>query len=210
MSDDDLIRYDVLATEALRGVVKKVLGEVAKTGLPGEHHFFITFDTRHPGVRISSALKARYPQEMTIVMQHQFWDLEVHDHAFEIGLSFSGAPERLLVPFSAITGFTDPSVEFSLRFETVSEDTEIMDNDDSHDLAGNNNQAGTASHLKSVPTVSSSSAGSDKKAKSKSKKSPPSDGDDKSEAQDASAKDASDAAKKSAEVVSLDAFRKKP
>jgi hypothetical protein len=82
---EDLIRYDVLAQEALRGLVRKVLTEVAQTGLPGEHHFFITFDTRHPGVRISSRIRARYPTEMTVVLQHQFWDLAVTDSTFEVG-----------------------------------------------------------------------------------------------------------------------------
>jgi len=114
---EDLIRYDILAQDALRGVVRKVLSEVSKTGLPGEHHFFISFHTRAAGVRISSRLLAQYPEEMTIVIQHQYWDLTVTEHAFEIGLSFGGVPERLLVPFTAVKGFFDPSVPFSLQFE---------------------------------------------------------------------------------------------
>ncbi len=114
---DDLIRYDVLAQEALRGLVKKVLAEVAKTGIPGEHHFFITFDTRHPGVRISSRLKGQYPEEMTVVLQHQYWDLTVTDAAFEVGLSFKGVPERLLVPFHAVSSFVDPHASFGLKFD---------------------------------------------------------------------------------------------
>jgi hypothetical protein len=114
---EDLIRYDVLAQEALRGLVRKVLAEVVQTGLPGEHHFFITFDTRHPGVRISSRVKAKYPSEMTVVLQHQFWDLAVTDSTFEVGLSFQGVPERLLVPFRAITAFVDPHVGFGLKFD---------------------------------------------------------------------------------------------
>lgn len=117
----DLIRYDILAQEALRGLVKKVLSEVAQTGLPGEHHFFVTFDTRHPGVRISSRLKAEYPNEMTVVLQHQFWDLAVTDSAFEVGLSFKGVPERLLVPFRAIDSFVDPHAGFSLKFDAGAE-----------------------------------------------------------------------------------------
>ena len=116
---EDLIRYDILAQDALRGVVRKVLSEVAKTGLPGEHHFYITFKTQAPGVRISSRMLAQYPEEMTIVLQHQFWDLAVTEHAFEVGLSFNGVPERLLVPFTAIKGFVDPSVQFGLQFETA-------------------------------------------------------------------------------------------
>ena len=114
---EDLIRYDVLAQEALRGLVRKVLTEVAQTGLPGEHHFFITFDTCHAGVRISPRLKAQYPNEMTVVMQHQFWDLNVTESGFEVGLSFKGIPERLHVPFRAITGFVDPHASFGLKFD---------------------------------------------------------------------------------------------
>jgi hypothetical protein len=117
---EDLIRYDILAQDALRGVVRKVLSEVARTGLPGEHHFFISFATRAPGVRISSRLLAQYPEEMTIVLQHQFWDLTVTEQAFEVGLSFNNVPERLLVPFTAIKGFADPSVQFGLQFELAS------------------------------------------------------------------------------------------
>jgi hypothetical protein len=118
---EDLIRYDILAQDALRGVVRKVLSEVARTGLPGEHHFFISFATRTPGVRISSRLLAQYPEEMTIVLQHQYWDLSATDTAFEVGLSFNDVPERLLVPFAAIKGFADPSVQFGLQFEVVTQ-----------------------------------------------------------------------------------------
>ena len=114
---DDLIRYDVLAQEAMRGVMRKVLSEVEKTGLPGEHHFFVTFLTGAPGVRVSSRLREKYPEQMTIVVQHQYWDLKVSDTGFEIGLSFSDVPERLLVPFAAIKGFYDPSVNFELEFD---------------------------------------------------------------------------------------------
>ncbi len=114
---DDLIRYDILAQDALRGVVRKVLGEVAKTGLPGAHHFYVKFATRAPGVRISSRLLKEYPEEMTIILQHQYWELTVTEHAFEVGLSFHGTAERLLVPFTALRGFFDPSVQFGLTFE---------------------------------------------------------------------------------------------
>ena len=114
---DDIIRYDVLAQDALRGVMRKVLSEVQKTGLPGNHHFFITFVTDAPGVRISSRLREKYPEQMTIVVQHQYWDLKVSETGFEIGLSFSDVPERLLVPFAAIKGFYDPSVNFELEFD---------------------------------------------------------------------------------------------
>ncbi len=116
---EDLIRYDILAQDALRGVIRKVLSEVARTGLPGDHHFFINIATQAPGVRISSRLLAQYPEEITIVLQHQYWDLSVTEQAFEVGLSFNGVPERLLAPFTAIKGFLDPSVQFELRFEVT-------------------------------------------------------------------------------------------
>lgn len=114
---EDLIRYDILAQEALRGVVKKVLSEVVKTGLPGEHHFFISFVTRAPGVRISQRLLEQYDKEMTIVLQNQFWDLKVTETGFEVGLSFDGQRELLGIPYAAIKGFFDPSVQFGLQFD---------------------------------------------------------------------------------------------
>ncbi|MEP4767772.1 MAG: ClpXP protease specificity-enhancing factor SspB [Roseibium sp.] len=114
---EDLLRYDILIQDALRGAVKKILAEVGRTGLPGEHHFYIAFDTNAPGVRISPRLKERYPQEMTVVLQHQFWDLAIGEHAFEVGLSFGGVAEKLLVPYSSIKGFFDPSVQFALEFD---------------------------------------------------------------------------------------------
>ncbi|MGP0091737.1 MAG: SspB family protein [Xanthobacteraceae bacterium] len=118
----DHIRYDLLTQQALRGVVRAVLTDVAKRGLPGEHHFYISFDTNAEGLRLSSRMRAQYPQEMTIVLQHQFWDLIVTEEGFEVGLSFGGVPERLVVPFEAVKSFVDPSVEFGLRFEVVSEE----------------------------------------------------------------------------------------
>lgn len=127
----DHIRYDLLAQEALRSVVRRVLQDVAKTGLPGEHHFYISFDTRAPGVRLSQRMLEKYPEEMTIVLQHQFWDLIVTDTTFEVGLSFGGIPERLLVPFSALKGFFDPSVKFGLQFELAANESEAEESDDS-------------------------------------------------------------------------------
>ncbi len=125
-ASEDLIRYDVMVQQALIGVVRKVLQDAAKHGLPGEHHFYISFRTDAPGVRLSSRLKEKHPDEMTIVLQHQFWDLLVTDHAFEVGLSFGGVPERLLIPFEAMTGFFDPSVQFGLKFAV---DEALADND---------------------------------------------------------------------------------
>src|SRR6478609_7087832 len=114
----DHIRYDVLARDALRGVLRKVLTDAAAHGLPGEHHFFITFVSKAEGVKLSQRLLAQYPEEMTIILQHQFWDLIVLEDRFEVGLSFGGIPERLVVPFSAIKSFLDPSVKFGLQFDT--------------------------------------------------------------------------------------------
>ncbi len=113
----DHIRYDVLTSEAMRGVLRRVLTDAAEQGLPGEHHFFITFLSKADGVTISSRLLAQYPEEMTIILQHQFWDLTVSEDHFEVGLSFGGVPERLVVPFNAIKSFFDPSVQFGLQFE---------------------------------------------------------------------------------------------
>ena len=118
----DHIRYDLLAQEALRGVVRTVLADVAKKGLPGEHHFKITFSTTAPGVELSERMSERYPQEMTIVLQYQFWDLTVADERFEVGLSFGGVPERIVIPFDAISAFFDPSVQFGFQFELVDVD----------------------------------------------------------------------------------------
>jgi hypothetical protein len=120
----DHIRYDLLTQQALRGVVRNVLTDAAKKGLPGDHHFFIAFDTHADGVRMSERLRTQYPEEMTIILQHQFWDLSVNEHGFEVGLSFGGIPEKLGIPFEAINGFFDPSVQFGLQFEEVTEGQE--------------------------------------------------------------------------------------
>jgi hypothetical protein len=113
----DHIRYDVLARDALRGVLRRVLTDAAEHGLPGDHHFFITFLSTAEGVKLSPRLLAQYPEEMTVILQHQFWDLVVTEDRFEVGLSFGGVPERLIVPFNAIKSFFDPSVQFGLQFE---------------------------------------------------------------------------------------------
>ncbi|WP_407147929.1 SspB family protein [Bradyrhizobium sp. ORS 86] len=113
----DHIRYDVLARDALRGVLRQVLADAAEHGLPGEHHFYITFLSTAAGVKLSPRLLAQYPEEMTIILQHQFWDLVVTEDRFEVGLSFGGIPERLTVPFAAVTRFLDPSAPFDLQFD---------------------------------------------------------------------------------------------
>ncbi|MDX8467551.1 SspB family protein [Mesorhizobium sp. VK23B] len=175
---DDHIRYDILAQEALRGVMRKVLAEVARTGLPGNHHFFITFLTGAPGVRISSRLRERYPEQMTIVIQFQYWDLKVTDTGFEVGLSFSDVPEKLEIPFSAVRGFYDPSVNFELEFDVKAEGS--VEDDDA------------------APASEPVAVVSEKKPESKKK------------AAEAEKKPAvADTGSKSADVVSLDAFRKK-
>ena len=117
----DHIRYDILVQDALRGVVHRVLMDAAKNGLPGEHHFYISFDTRADGVRLSPRMLAQYPTEMTVVLQHQFWDLVVSESGFEVGVSFGGVPERLAVPFAAVKAFFDPSVQFGLQFEETAD-----------------------------------------------------------------------------------------
>jgi hypothetical protein len=111
------LRYDRMVEQALRGVVRKALSEAGQRGLPGEHHFYITFHTDRPGVGIADWLHQQYPQEMTIILQHQFWDLVVEEDCFAITLSFGGRHERLTIPFSALTAFADPSVKFGLQFE---------------------------------------------------------------------------------------------
>jgi hypothetical protein len=179
---EDHIRYDILAQEALRGVMRKVLAEVARTGLPGNHHFFITFLTGAPGVRISPRLREKYPEQMTIVIQFQYWDLKVSDTGFEVGLSFSDVPERLEIPFSAVRGFYDPSVNFELEFDVKTEAP----------AAGEEKPAKpqTESSKTTVPAKKSDA----KKKPTDVAKEPPA---------------ATPSAAKGAEVVSLDSFRKK-
>lgn len=216
---DDLIRYDLLVQDALRGVVRKVLTDAARDGLAGEHHFYVSFRTEAPGVRMSQRLREKYPQDMTIVLQHQFWDLGVTEHAFEVGLSFSGVPERLLVPFDALSGFFDPSVQFGLKFdlnETADEDAQ----DDAPQAASKNAPRGAASEPseilpkgellakgKSVAAIGASvpkllpaqGAGQNLEKTEEA-------GDDKAARPAAKKNEGGEAG---AEVVSLDAFRKK-
>ena len=178
---DDHIRYDILAQDALRGVMRKVLSEVSRTGLPGNHHFFITFLTGAPGVRVSSRLKERYPEQMTIVLQFQYWDLKVTDAGFEVSLSFADVPEKLEIPFSAVRGFYDPSVNFELEF-----DVKPPVDDEAIAEEGADDEAPTM--IKPLRVEKASDEAAEQAA------------DD-----DHTGKDA----EKSADVVSLDAFRKK-
>jgi uncharacterized protein len=116
---EDLMRYDQLAQNALRGVVRDALRKIQRTGLPGEHHFYIAFNTRYPGVGLSPRIAERYPREMTVVLQHQFWNLVITEDRFEVELSFDNIPEKLVIPFNSVKGFLDPSVQFGLQFEVV-------------------------------------------------------------------------------------------
>ncbi len=114
---DSLIPYDDIVQDCLRGVVRRVLGDViAGGGLPGSHHFFIAFRTRFPGVDMPRHLLERYPEEMTVVLQHRYWDLAIHDEHFEVGLTFNQVPAKLSIPYRAISGFVDPAVNFALQF----------------------------------------------------------------------------------------------
>ena len=115
----DLLRYDKMVEAALRGVVREALARAAANGLPGAHHFYITFRTGAVGVALPDYLVTQYPDEMTIVLEHQFWDLDVTEECFSVKLSFQSRPERLVIPFSAITAFADPAVKFALQFQTA-------------------------------------------------------------------------------------------
>jgi len=191
MPGKDLIRYDLLVQDALKGVVRKVLIEAAKDGLPGEHHFYITFRTDFPGVRLSNRLRDKYPQEMTIVLQHQFWDLGITDHTLEVGLSFSNVPERLLIPFDALTAFFDPSVQFGLKFGTEGEDEVSFDEDAPSPIG----VAEPVELRKPKDAKATAVAVADRK--------PAGAGEEES------VPDGEDSPAGSAEVVSLDSFRKK-
>jgi hypothetical protein len=180
---EDMIRYDILVQNALRGVIRKVLTEVAKTGLPGNHHFFITFVTNAPGVKVSNRMREQYPEQMTIVLQHQFWELDVSETAFDVGLSFSDVAEKLHVPYSAIRGFYDPSVNFELEFDV--ENSEGLA-PQSEEAAGNDTGEAPASGKgeKPVPLIETAAE--------------PGEADGESGDED----------KPGADVVSLDSFRK--
>lgn len=189
---EDLIRYDVLTQEALRDVIRKVLEEVGTSGLPGEHHFFITFRTDHPSVRLSARMRERYPEEMTIVIQHSFWDLKVTDTYFEIDLSFDDILERLRVPFISLKGFFDPHVKFGVQFDA--DYLEAANGDIEVSLEGSDDNA----EVENLPQVSQAreitqTAKGKKKSKAK---------EDTDDAQ-------KDESSEGAEIVSLDQFRKK-
>ena len=130
---EKVFKYDMMVEEALRGVVSKALQHAAKHGLPNGHHFYITFKTGRHDVDIPVFLKEHYPEEMTIVLEHQFWDLKIHEREFEVALSFNYKRERLLIPFNAITAFSDPSVKFGLQFQEIQISKDQAINDDKLD-----------------------------------------------------------------------------
>ena len=138
----DYIGYEALTQAAMRGVVREALRKgYNSNGLPGDHHFYLTFRTKAPGVKIADYLVERFPEEMTIVIQHQYWDLEVEDSHFEIILKFSGVPQHLHIPYAAITQFVDPAVDFGLQFQATVADmapapTEHPDNDGTEQAVG--------------------------------------------------------------------------
>jgi uncharacterized protein len=124
----DSLHYPSLIDHAMRQVVRDVLQQISSTGLPGEHHFYISFNTTYPGVKMSDTLRGKYPKEITVVLQHQFWDFKVEEHQFQVTLSFSGVPEKLVIPYAALTAFADPSVKFGLQFQpTEMFDAQITD-----------------------------------------------------------------------------------
>ena len=154
MSDEtpeSLIPYDEIVQDALRAVVGRVLGEVERSGgLPGDHHFYITFKTRHPGVSIPKHLMERFPDEMTIVIQHRFWDLKVEDDDFTVGLSFGGVPATLHVPFAAVTQFHDPAVEFALTFQANAVEEPLEEHEEAENDAPKAEGADDGSNVVSV------------------------------------------------------------
>jgi hypothetical protein len=212
----DLIRYDLLVQEALRSVVRRVLEDTMREGLPGEHHYYVTFRTNAPGVRLSQRMRERYPDEMTIILQHQFWDLTVNAHAFEVGLSFSGTRERLIVPFESLTGFFDPSVQFGLKFEVQEATIEKGANDAGAPTLGATDLADVAKFPAGRPAPSAKDAkpplrgaGSEPTEMPPAVQPSPRTAADGAKGQPAAAapKPDDDAGPK---VISIDAFRKKP
>lgn len=214
MTAEGSIDYDALSQDAMRGVVRSVLVRTAKVGLPGEHHFYISFDTLAPGVVLSKRLREKYADEMTIVLQHRFWDLIVTDERFEVKLTFDGIPERLVVPFGAIRVFYDPSVRFGLQFEPGEV---IAQTDDEVDhspvrpspLSAPPTLTAVPSSRASVPA--SHAGGSGQSARGGEERRAPSKPEEAEEpvAEAADAAAALDGAGSGAQVVSLDQFRKK-
>lgn len=203
----DILRYDLMVQDALKGVVRKILSEAGRDGLPGDHHFYITFRTTAPGVRLSQRLREKHPDEMTIVLQHQFWDLNVSDHAFEVGLSFSGVPERLLIPYDAITTFFDPSVQFGLKFETQDAAAEAPAGESPAPAKGPRGAASEPSVAPAAPLALPAKAPVKSLPAARSKAAEADEADKPDMAADEKTTETEEEG--GAQVVSLDAFRKK-
>jgi hypothetical protein len=210
MTAERHIDYEALAQGAMRGIVRTVLERVAKSGLPGEHHFYIAFNTEAPGVVISKRLKQKYPEEMTVVLQHRFWDLTVTEERFEVKLTFDGIPERLSVPFTAVKVFFDPSVPYGLQFEESEADAAAPEG-----VVAQPTEGADAGEPDKAP-VSTALRPADKKPRAVRKPRSDKPADDQAEKpqaktptkQPAANSDDGDAASE-AKVVSLDKFRKK-
>jgi len=196
MTAEPHIDYEALAQVAMRSMVRMVLARVAKTGLPGEHHFYIAFDTQAPGVSLSKRLREKYPKEMTVVLQHRFWDLGVSDERFEVKLTFDGIPERLSVPFAAIKVFFDPSVPYGLQFEDS-------------DLAGESLGSSEAAVVEAQPGKVEKKPRSPRKPRSEKTAEPPRPERPLGRPQIVASKPESGDASNENKVVSIDAFRKK-
>ena len=147
---EDTLRYDKMVEDALRGVVREALMVIARDGLFGDHHFYITFRTHFPGVAMADHILARHPDEMTIVLQHQFWGLDVGDSSFRVTLSFSGKSETLVIPFAAITGFADPSAKFGLQFQAIDGDED--EDETEMDEAGEAEPEAVSAPAADIPT----------------------------------------------------------
>jgi len=193
----DIIRYDLLVQDAMRGVMRKVLGDVAESGyLPGDHHFTISFRTDAPGVTISRRLAEQWPSELTIILQHQWSNLEVDEEGFGVTLSFRSVAEHLYVPFSAVTGFFDPAVEFGLRFESAEDALEEGEEEDAP-------SPGPSLVAKTPDSVKAFKPAKVEPAKAEPNKTPSADRQKKLKPVEAK-EDGDD------KIVSIDAFRKKP
>jgi hypothetical protein len=185
---NDRFHYDALVDDALRSVVRRVLTQVAESGLPGSHHFYISFRSGDPGVELPEYLRAKYPEEMTIVLQHQYWDLILHDDSFEVTVSFNKQQERIKVPFAALSAFVDPSVRFGLQF-------------DRRDKTGEKLDGATAPVGASEPTPLP--------VPEKRPASAPTEGEDGQAPAEVAADDAAKPEDAASKVVKLDSFRKK-
>ena len=209
MTAEREIDYEALAQGAMRGIVRTVLTRVAKSGLPGEHHFYVAFKTDAAGVVLSKRLKEKYPEEMTVVLQHRFWDLIVSDERFEVKLTFDGIPERLVVPFAAIKVFFDPSVPYGLQFEEI-----VAESTTAHQIAPPRGEAPRTGAVEPAKTPPASEGAREKKPRASRRPSAEKNAErapaaDKAPAKLPVTKPAEPGPAAGPKVVSIDAFRKK-